>query len=225
MHRTTRRALAIIGIATLTLAYLVSPARATLDYGSGKAGGATGTPVLSTVPYTAVSDVLIVGDSITVANYKALAAQLPGVRLAVNARSGRGTVDAVNQVLAMPYVPPRVIMAVGSNDVFDPPVMAAQIARLRSALEPRGVKVSWVDVQVSRVKYSPAVQLADQRNTGWVNAQIHSGCVAPCTVIGWGEFLSANPSYRLPAYLRDGVHTTAAGTAAWAVLIAGEVSR
>jgi lysophospholipase L1-like esterase len=204
---------------------IVDRAHAALDYGSGAAGGATGTPVLSTVPYTAVSDVLIVGDSITVGNYKALAAKLPGVRLAVNARSGRGTVDAVNQVLAMPYVPPRVIMAVGSNDVFNPPVMAGQIARLRAALEPRGVQVSWVDVQVSRIRYSSAVQLADQRNTGWVNAQIHSGCVAPCTVIGWGEFLSANPAYRLPAYLRDGVHTTAAGTAAWAALIAGEVSR
>jgi hypothetical protein len=118
-----------------------------------------------------------------------------------------------------------VIMAVGSNDVFNPPVMAAQITRLRAALEPRGVKVSWVDVQVSRIRYSTAVQLADQRNTGWVNAQIHSGCVAPCTVIGWGEFLSANPAYRLPAYLRDGVHTTDAGKAAWAALIAAEVSR
>ena len=233
MHHTTsrdrvRRRCLLISVLILVatqLFLIVDDARSTtIDYGSGAAGGPTGTPVLSTPAYVAVSDVLIVGDSITVGNYKALAADLPGRRLAVNARSGRGTVDAVNQVLAMPVVPPRVIMAVGSNDVFNPTVMAGQVRRLRQALEPRGIRVHWVTVQVSRWKYSAATQLADQRNSGWVNAQIQAGCTAPCRVIDWAAFLASNPSYRIPAYLRDGTHTTAAGTAAWGCLLAGGVS-
>lgn len=235
MHHTTHRdrtrrlclliSLALLAAAVLSSLLFVDDARSTtVDYGSGAAGGPTGTPVLSTPAYVAISDVLIVGDSITVGNYKALAADLPGRRLAVNARSGRGTVDAVNQVLAMPVVPPRVIMAVGSNDVFNPTVMAGQVRRLRQALEPRGIRVHWVTVQVSRWKYSAATQLADQRNSGWVNAQIQAGCTAPCRVIDWAAFLASNPSYRIPAYLRDGTHTTAAGTAAWGCLLAGGVS-
>lgn len=222
MRLTPRRAI-LISVLILVAAQLLlitTRAHASYDYGSGQAGPPATTAVVSTVAYTAVSDVLVVGDSITVGNYKALAAQLPGKRLAVNARSGRATTDAVNQVLAMPYVPPRVIMAVGSNDVFNPPVMAGQIKRLRDALEPRGITVSWVTVQVARSRYSAAVQLADQRNSGWVNAQIWAGCTAPCRVIDWAGFLAAYPSYRLPAYLRDGVHTTEAGTGAWACLTA-----
>ena len=233
MHHTTsrdrvRRRCLLISVLILVatqLFLIVDDARSTtIDYGSGAAGGPTGTPVVSTPSYVAVSDVLIVGDSITVGNYKTLAADLPGRRLAVNAQSGRGTVDAVNQVLAMPYVPPRVIMAVGSNDVFNPTVMAGQIKRLRQALEPRGIAVSWVTVQVSRWKYPAATQLADQRNTGWVNAQIQAGCTAPCRVIDWFGMLAGYPSYRLPAYLRDGTHTTELGTVAWAKLLSAGVS-
>jgi len=214
-----RRAIAatITALAATTAAVL--PAGA-VDYGSGPTGTPSTTAVISTTTYTAVSDVLVVGDSITVANYKALAGQLPGLRLAVNARSGRGTTDSVTAVLAMPYVPPVVIMAVGSNDVPNPPVMAAQITRLRTALEPRGITVRWVSVQVVRYRGTAAVQLADQRNTGWVNAQIHAGCVAPCRVIDWFAMLASYPSYRLPAYLRDGVHTTDLGRAAWASMLA-----
>jgi lysophospholipase L1-like esterase len=179
--------------------------------------------VLSTVPYTAVSDWMIFGDSITVAGYKQLAADKPGWRLAVNARSGRGTADAVNQALAAPYLPPHVVMAVGANDVMNPPVMAAQIRRLRDALEPRGIQVYWVTAHVVRTRGTAAQQLADQRNSGWVNAQIQAGCVAPCKVIDWASFLAAYPSYRIPNYLRDGVHPSALGVPAWAALISGAV--
>lgn len=214
-----RRAITATITALATTAAAVLPAGA-VDYGSGPTGTPSTTAVISTPAYTAVADVLVVGDSITVANYKALAAQLPGQRLAVNARSGRGTTDSVTAVLAMPYVPPAVLMAVGSNDVPNPPVMAAQITRLRAALEPRGIKVRWVTVQVVRYRGTTAVQLADQRNTGWVNAQIQAGCTAPCRVVDWFGMLAAYPSYRLPAYLRDGVHTTDLGQAAWARMLA-----
>jgi lysophospholipase L1-like esterase len=212
--------LARVLAAAAVLVGVAAPAQA-VDYGSGAAGGPTGTPVKSLPDYTTRSDWMIFGDSITVAGYKQLAAEKPGWRLAVNAQSGRGTVDAVNQALAAPFLPPRVVMAVGSNDVFDPTVMAGQIRRLREALEPRGIQVYWVTVHVVRTRGT--AQLADQRNSGWVNAQIQAGCTAPCKVIDWASFLAANPYYRIPNYLRDGVHPSTLGVPAWAALISGGV--
>lgn len=210
--------------AAITAALIATTATtaAAIDYGSGPTYPAGTTQVVSTPAYTAVSDVLLVGDSIPIGSYayKTLAAALPGKRLAVNARSGRGTAESVTAVLAMPFVPPVVIMAVGSNDVPNPPVMSAQIKRLRDALEPRGIKVRWVTVQVVRYRGTAAMQLADQRNSGWINAQIWAGCVAPCRVIDWAGFLAAYPGYRLPAYLRDGVHLSDKGKAPWGALLA-----
>lgn len=206
-----------------SLALLLVPVTASADYGSGAPSGPVGTPVLSTAPYTSSSDWMIFGDSITVSAYKTLAAQKPGWRLAVNAQSGRGTVDAVDEALTAPYLPKHVIMAVGSNDVMSPPLMAGQIKRLRAALEPRGIQVYWVTVHVVRYRGTAAQQLADQRNSGWVNEQIQSGCTAPCKVIPWSQFLDAKPYYRLPNYLRDGVHLTEAGKPPWGALIAGTV--
>lgn len=223
--RLTRRRRLIIAMTCLLAGiagtfYVHNADAGTIDYGSGPTYPAGISKVISTPAYTAVSDVLVVGDSITVDAYKALAAALPGKRLAVNAHSGRGTAESVTAVLAMPHVPPVVLMAVGSNDVPNPPVMAGQIKRLRDALEPRGIKVRWVTVQVVRYRGTAAMQLADQRNSGWVNAQIWAGCVAPCRVVDWAGFLAGYPGYRLPAYLRDGVHLSEKGKAPWGVLLA-----
>lgn len=210
-------------LVAVSVALLLVPATASADYGSGAPSGPVGTPVLSTVPYTAVSDWMIFGDSITVGAYKNLAAAKPGWRLAVNAQSGRGTVDAVDEALAAPFLPKHVIMAVGSNDVMNPPIMAGQIKRLRAALEPRGIQVYWVETHVVRYRGTAAQQLADMRNTGWVNAQVNAGCIAPCKVITWSQFLNAKPYYRLPTYLRDGVHLSEAGKPPWAALLAASV--
>jgi hypothetical protein len=183
------------------------------------AGGPVGTPVVSTVPYTAISDVLLVGDSISVRGYKDLAAYLPGKRLAVNAWSGRGTKASVDAVLSMPYLPPVLVMAVGSNDVMAPFEMAAQVKRLLAGV-PGSVKVFWVDVQVSR----PGFAVADQRNSGVVNMAVWQGCTGRCSVVSWASFLAAKPS-RLTMYLdAGGVHPVmGVGTKAWGCLIASAV--
>jgi hypothetical protein len=213
----------MVRVVALTLAFLVAaPTAAYADYGSGVAGGPVGTPVLSTAPYTAVSDVLIVGDSITVRGYKDLAAALPGKRLAVNAHSGRNTkasIDSLFQWLANGYkLPPVLIMAVGSNDVMSPFVMDAQVKRLLDA-GPSTTKIYWMDVQVSRPKYA----VADQRNSMIVNRAIWTRCVGGCAVISWASFLAAKPA-RLGWYLDSGgVHQTVSGSKAWAALIAGSV--
>jgi hypothetical protein len=213
----------LVRVVALTVAFLVAaPTAAMADYGSGTAGGPVGTPVLSTAPYTAVSDVLIVGDSITVRGYKDLAAALPGKRLAVNAHSGRNTkasIDSLFHWLANGYkLPPVLVMAVGTNDIFDPSGVPAQVKRLLAGV-PSSTKVFWIDVQAAR----PKTALADQRNSGWVNQAIWRGCVGGCTVISWAGFLAAKPA-RIGWYIDSGgVHTDEDGKKAWAALIAGAV--
>jgi hypothetical protein len=213
----------LVRVVALTVAFLVAaPTAAMADYGSGAAGGPVGTPVLSTVPYTAVSDVLIVGDSTTVRGYKDLAAALPGKRLAVNAHSGRNTkasIDSLFQWLANGYkLPPVLVMAVGTNDIFDGSGMPAQVKRLLAGV-PSSTKVFWVDIQAAR----PKTALADQRNSMWINKAIWQGCVGECAVISWASFLAAKPA-RLGWYIDSGgVHQTASGSKAWAALIAGSI--
>jgi hypothetical protein len=213
----------LVRVLALTLALMACTGiKASADYGSGAAGGPVGTPVLSTAPYTAISDVLILGDSITVRGYKDLAAALPGKRLAVNAHSGRNTkasIDSLFQWMANGYkLPPVLIMAVGTNDIFDGSTMPGQVKRLLAGV-PSSTKVFWIDVQAAR----PRTALADQRNSGWVNQAIWRGCVGECTVISWAGFLAAKPA-RLGWYLDSGgVHTDEDGKKAWAALIAGSI--
>lgn len=210
----------LLYVVALVAALLVLPSPAVAyDYGSGQAAGPVGTPVVSTGSYTSRSDVLIVGDSITMRGYKDLAYYLQGKRLAVNAHSGRATKESVDAVLAMPYVPPVLVMAVGSNDVFSPFAMAAEVTRLRAGV-PATTRVFWVDVQVSRPRYA----VADQRNSAMVNRAIWQGCAGECTVISWASFFAAYPR-RLTLYLDSGgVHPIqGVGTRAWGALIAAYV--
>jgi hypothetical protein len=226
-HRPVRIALLLIGLTTLLTAWLVSPARA-VDYGSGTLGPA-GTHARTGTMATA--DVALFGDSISRRGTADLIARVVAVArtLATDTQDGRTTAATVDAILAEPVLPPNVIMAAGSNDIFDPPAMAAQIARLRAEL-PAGVKLFWVDVQVARTSKTTVVQMADQRNSGWVNAQIHAGCSAPCVVVPWAASLASKPS-RLTAYLQDGVHPYVGatgpggsnGTAYWAAVLMSKV--
>ena len=198
------------------------PAHA-VDYGSGAAGGPVGTPVLSTVPYTAVSDVMIVGDSITIRGYKDLAAALPGKRLAVNAHSGRNTKASVDSLFASMQagmvLPPVLIMAVGSNDVMSPFAFEAQMKRLLAGV-PRGTRVFWMDIYVNR----PAYPSSDLRNTDVINKRIWRYCTGNCSIISWFDFLAGYPSYRIRTHIDSGgVHQTVAGCKAWAAVIAAGI--
>jgi hypothetical protein len=61
------------------------------------------------------------------------------------------------------------------------------------------------------------VQIADQRNSGCLNAQLYAAAAQHETlkIIRWASFLWPNdPSYRIRAYLADGAHTSALGMAA-----------
>lgn len=223
-HRAVRIAITLIGAITLLTCWLVSPARAT-DYGSGTIGpwptyshGTVGDWLDTQYDGDPTADVGIIGDSITAGSWTALqsALDLKGKTLAVNYWSGRPTTPAVDWALSLSDPPPVLIMAVGTNDIFNPSVMATQVARLRAGL-PASTQVYWVDVQAAR----PVSPAPDQRNSGWINLQIRQECTSPCTVIPWSTWFAAQPS-RITAYLPDGVHPNGTGGPAfWAAVLTG----
>ena len=203
-------------LATVALLSVGTVAHAGLS--SGLPAGPIGTPVISTRSYTDMSDVLIVGDSITVRSYKELAASLMG-RLAVNAQSGRNTKLSIDSLLAQldagAKLPPRLVMATGANDIFSPYAMNTQVPRLLAAV-PATTKVYWVDASVLR----PAYRMQDAVNTARVNTYIRKYCVGNCSVISWAGFLAAKSSRRAMYIDSGGVHPTDAGEEAWGGLIA-----
>jgi len=215
----------IIGAAATAVALLIGTAvPAQADFGSGTLGnwpalthGITGN--------WSTADVGIIGDSITTRcrNSFATLVAKQGKTLAVNYWSGRPTKPTVDWLLSQPRLPRVLVVQSGSNDIFDPRPMGAQVARLKTSLR-AGTTLLWMDVQVSRTRYSAAVQLADQRNTMWVNNQLREN-LPKAQVIPWSWWFASSPG-RLPYYLQDGVHPWAAagsghgnGCAFWASVI------
>ncbi|WP_112241414.1 SGNH/GDSL hydrolase family protein [Kribbella monticola] len=217
----SRRQLFAAGaVATVASVASTTAAYAADDYGSGELGPWEGNSNKIATPTTIrqvrdANGIYMFGDSISVQDGYALAVRLntDGILLAVNNWSGRPTAPAVDVLAdwATTYgLPQRILMATGSNDIFNPPVMAAQIDRTMSIAGPTRT-VYWVNVQVARTSVTDAVRLADQRNSGWINVQLADAQkrYPNLKIVHWAEFLAAKPSRMLPTmYLRDGVHTT-----------------
>lgn len=164
-----------------------------------------------------VADVLIVGDSITTLGKEELttAVEAENKTLAVAYWSGRPTSPAVDYVLSATVLPPILVMACGTNDIFTPTVMEAQIHRLTDVTLPGVQHLLWVDTQVSR----PGYQIADQRNCGYVNSQIRN-VLDKDHVVPWSEWFAQDPG-RITMYLDSGgVHPiNGTGTNFWAEVI------
>ncbi|MFD7154187.1 hypothetical protein ACFV9C_06305 [Kribbella sp. NPDC059898] len=187
-------------------------------YGSGELGDWTilsrSISTAATVTYVRDHDgVCMFGDSIAVQDGKALASKLlsRGISLAVHNWSGRPTMPAVDALenWALKYgLPRRILMATGTNDIFNPPVFAAQVDRTMRIVGSNR-KVVWVNTQISRTAKSAAIQVADQRNSAWINSQLHDAekKYPNLDLVRWAEYLAAKPS-RLTQLLREGVHTT-----------------
>ncbi|MFE2752588.1 hypothetical protein ACFXGA_11375 [Actinosynnema sp. NPDC059335] len=217
--RTTRRRLLTAGAVAVGSTVLTAPAAFADGYGSGALGPwENSSRAISTLtqirPVLDTDGLFMFGDSISVQDGYSLAQRLHGRTgdvIAVHNWSGRPTAPAVDALAqwAQTYgLPGRVLMATGSNDIFTPPVFAAQVERVLDIVGP-GRTVYWVNVQVARTGQSAAVQLADQRNSAWINLQLADAQRAHpnLRIVRWAEFLAAKPT-RLTAYLRDGVHTT-----------------
>lgn len=158
----------------------------------------------------ATNGVWMFGDSITVADSKDFATRLSaagGGYTAVYCQGGAPTrhvldfaVAKKNQLSLQPQI---IVMAAGTNDIFNPEIMTSQIQRTRNEFP--SSKILWVTTWVQRWSYSQDIQFADSRNSGRVNGAIlDSGVDA---VVDWGRFLANKPG-RDKMYLRDGVHTT-----------------
>ncbi len=217
--KTTRRGLLTAG-AVVVGASILSTEQAFADgYGSGALGPWEGlSKRISTLdqinPVLNNDGLYMFGDSISVQDGYSFAQRLlsrTGDVIAVHNWSGRPTTPAVDALAqwAQAYgMPRRILMATGTNDIFTPPVFAAQVDRTMSIVGPTRT-VYWVNTQVARTSQTAAVQLADQRNSAWINLQLadaqrrHSNL----RIVRWAEFLAAKPS-RLTTYLEDGVHTT-----------------
>jgi len=173
--------------------------------------------------------VLVVGDSITVFTAGPLAKALRGAGWSVclDARRSQATADALDYFRTTSAFPPYVdvvVMATGSNDIFDPAVMTAQVARARRYAGTR--PVVWVTTWVHRTIGHPALVSHDLRNSVRVNAAERRVVAAsPRTaLVDWYSFLQAKPG-RASAYLVDGVHPSTRGAAARNALIVAALAR
>lgn len=155
--------------------------------------------------------VFMFGDSIGVQDGPPLARQLSqlGISVAVHNWAGRPVTPAVDALdtWAQDYgLPHRILMSVGSNDIFTPPAVAAQVDRTMQIVGDERT-VYWVNVQAARTAYGPGVQVSDQRNSAWINLQLAEAQrrYENLRIVHWAEHLAAKPN-RLARYLRDGLH-------------------
>jgi hypothetical protein len=157
--------------------------------------------------------VFMFGDSLGVQDGPSLARMLSalGINTAVHNWAGRPVTPAVDALdtWSQDYgLPHRILMSVGSNDIFTPPALAAQVERTMQIVGDDRT-VYWVNVQAARTAHGPAVQVADQRNSAWINLQLaeaqrrHDNL----RIVHWAEHLASKPN-RLAKYLRDGLHTS-----------------
>lgn len=190
------------------------------DYGSGTLGDWSANAHGYTANW-ATADIGIIGDSITTLGWSKLNTDLAakGKTLAANYWSGRPTTPALDWLMSNTILPPVVIVACGTNDIFDPTVMADQVARVVRA----GTEFFWVDVQASRWALATSVQVADQRNSMWVNHQIWQG-IPDNRVIPWSWWFASSPN-RLTSYLTDGIHpNTTTGVGFWSAVIQSKLT-
>jgi len=155
--------------------------------------------------------VFMFGDSIGVQDGPALAKQLSklGIDVVVNNWAGRPVTEAVDALdtWSQDYgLPHRVLMSVGSNDIFTPPAVAAQVERTMQIVGDERT-VYWVNVQAARWAYGQQVQVADQRNSAWINLQLAEAArhYDNLRIVHWAEHLASKPN-RLGTLLRDGLH-------------------
>lgn len=189
------------------------------DYGSGTLGPWQN--LLRRIsPEDEIRDVLtfngifLFGDSIAVqdeSGLEKLLAARTGDSIAVHNWSGQPTsaaVDALANWSKNYGLPERILMAVGTNDIFDPPAFGAQVERALAIAGPNRT-VYWVNVQVSRFRQDAGTQSADRGNSAWINQQLEEAAIRHpnLKIIHWSEFVTSQPD-GLSKYLRDGVHTT-----------------
>lgn len=169
-------------------------------------------------------DIRLYGDSITFGGKSAFAAEMSarGLTTYVDAWSGRPTTPVADAIVAENVFPPVVVVASGTNDIFNPTVMAAQINRIKNHIATVSplTKVFFVDIQATRWGQTEYTERNDQRNSMAVNMAIWNN-VDKNRIVQWSARFMTNPAL-LTTYLQDGVHPKAgSGYAYWAAIVRG----
>jgi lysophospholipase L1-like esterase len=227
----------IAGIVLCLAASLTPPASASTPAPGPAGSGVRGNGYLS-MPRVQTFDcrtgpvgrrVLVLGDSITVFTKDSLTESLrtAGWSVCLDARRSQTTANALDYYAAgraFPRYVDVIVMATGSNDIFDPAVMTAQVARARNYAGSR--PLLWVTAWVKRTTGAPALIAHDLGNSVRVNAaERRHPCRAHVdAIVDWYAFLQARVA-RSSMYLTDGVHTSLAGGAARNALITAALAR
>ncbi|NOL41348.1 hypothetical protein HPO96_13935 [Kribbella sandramycini] len=158
--------------------------------------------------------VFLFGDSISVQDGPALEKLVTaqtGAAVAVHDWSGQPTsaaVDALAEWSRKYGLPRRIVMAVGSNDIFDPAAFAAEVEQAMKLAGPERT-VYWVNVHANRFGVPERVRSADRANSAAINQTLDQAAARHpnLRIVRWSEFLAARPG-QIAKYLRDGIHTT-----------------
>jgi hypothetical protein len=168
--------------------------------------------------------VLVLGDSITVRTRDVLTRTLTsaGWSVCLDARAGQptsGALDGYQAAGAFPAYVDVIVMATGSNDIFDPGRFPAQVSRARAYAT--GRPLLWVTAWVARTRVPATLARHDAANASRVNAVVWAriGRANRAAVIDWHATLAAGRG-RSAIYLVDGVHTSTLGGRQRSVVIA-----
>jgi hypothetical protein len=177
-------------------------------------------------------DVRLYGDSITFGGKSAFAAEMGarGLTTYVDAWSGRPTTPVADAICAEAVngLPKVVVVASGTNDIFNPSVMATQINRVKTCIAQKNdartdgvvTKLFWVDVQITRWGQTDLIERNDQRNGEAINYAIWNN-LDKGQIVQWSARFLQNPGL-LTNYLADGVHPkVGTGYAYWAAILRG----
>jgi hypothetical protein len=175
------------------------------DYGSGIYPGPTTSAIQDAGWANPDLKWGMLGDSITYGAASRLRAGFAAegeTSFAVRAHSGQNWAGSMNWLDSLTYLPDRLIVALGANDVQNPFGVPAQLARLKAILGGQ-VELFLVDTYVNR----PAYAAHDLRNSGQVNGYLRNA-VDEAHSVDWVAALTSAVGRGIPItyYIRDGVH-------------------
>lgn len=145
------------------------------------------------------------GDSITyrcASRLRAAFSAEGAISFAVRAHSGQNWAGSMDWLDSLSYLPDKLVVALGSNDVQNPFGVQAQLDRLFGIIG-SGVELFLVDTYVNR----PSYPNHDLRNSGQVNGILRQA-VDDAHMVDWVACLTAavGRGVSLTNYIQDGVH-------------------
>lgn len=174
--------------------------------------------------------IYLAGDSITIGHFDTIVAYLNarGYPTGVRARSSAPMSDGVDWLIAAHHggsgLPPTLILAMGTNDIEDPPASYPQLDRLIADAGPSR-RLYLVSPFAGRGGSTGPYFGYDVGNSGRVCAREYALALSnpSVAVVDWHSRVFDNPRSNIPGWLVDGVHPTTTGIGVWLSMIANAV--